>query len=140
MAGSAETSDAQLREGDVLVLGAGFSSALTDKAPTMKGFLVASAATGALAPEYVDLGRALNQFFGLKLGDINIEELATFLVDEFRTDRSYHPHGAYDELIRVITDTLAKAWDGAKESASLHLARAMASICVEKHVPVLTLN
>ena len=52
----------------------------------------------------------------------------------------YHPHGAYDELIRVITGTLAKAWDGAKESASLHLARAMASMCVEKHVPVVTLN
>lgn len=138
-----DPADAQVRKGDILVLGAGFSRALTDKAPLMKGFLTAPTVKGAYVPEFhIELTRALLQYFGGKLEDVNIEELATFLADE--SSEGWPPFfnrkAAYDQLVWVITNTLAPAWDGALESPSLPFARLLAKNCVAEQVPIVTLN
>src|SRR5208337_5008958 len=139
-----ERLDAALRKGDVIVLGAGFSRALTDKAPLMKGFLETSIAMGAYDPErfHIELAKAIVQYFGGKIADINIEELATFLADESIEDwlPSFSRKAANDQLIWVIANTLATAWDGALKSPSLPFARSFARKCIDEQIPIVTLN
>ena len=138
------SSDVPLGKGDVLVLGAGFSRSLTEKAPTMKGFLVSSMKIGTYQPDGrdIELEKVLHQYFGNRLEEVNIEELATFLADEFREDppSSLDGRAAYNRLIWVITDTLADSWQAAKQSKSLPLVRSLARKSVAQEIPIITLN
>jgi hypothetical protein len=71
-----EHSEAALRQGEVIALGAGFSRTLTDKALLMKGFLETSAAMGAYHLErfHIDLAKEKVQYFGEKIRNMNIEK------------------------------------------------------------------
>jgi hypothetical protein len=93
------------------ILGAGFSCAYSDQAPTMGDFLSKAEARGVYGPDHDHKIRAAvaERYFGTGTA-VNVEDLATFLLVDFGSnpieEMEWRPL-AYDQLISIISKTMA---------------------------------
>lgn len=134
----------RLRSRDVLVLGAGFSKALTPEAPVMNDFLHLAAKRKTYDPKgrHAELAAVVRQYFGCDEGlRANIEELATFLVSRaneipLQSQREL----AYRQLLDVVKYTLAPLWDEVRSGDLVVSAGNLANACVENNVPIISFN
>ena len=134
----------ELRGGDVLVLGAGFSHSITKAAPVMESFLFEAKKNGFYDPmdRHQTLCKAVNHYFGDEEGiSANIEELATLLTDESNEFFSVIKRKeSYNQLLEVIKSTLSPVWDKAVNSGKINDYRKLAKSCVRHKVPVISFN
>ena len=126
------------------ILGAGFTCAYSDHAPTMANFLKQSEGAGVYKPssDHQALATISERYFGSPTA-ANIEDLATFLLVDHGSDPTKEKEQrplAYHQLISVIRQTLAIIYNKPRSEASRKLFQEFAAFMVKNEICAITFN
>ena len=126
------------------IVGAGFSCAYSEQAPTMARFLEGARDRGIFDPkgEHRILAEVTEKYFGSPTAP-NIEDLATFLLADFGLDplrKKEQRLLAYEQLIEIISKTLAFAHSKPRSSATKDLFTQFAAFILKNEINIISFN
>lgn len=126
-----------------IVIGAGFSCAYSDAAPTMADFLATAQRLGKYDPsdQHRILADIVARYFGSPIAP-DIESLASFLLSDVGSDPMIEQEArnlAYTDLLKIITATLeglqSRPREGVKDAF-----RQFAEVVVDNGIQIITFN